>query len=539
MTSRGIGRRTALVVSLLVLCVTGGASSASGANGASAPSTICPQIASNGEPLTDKRTDATATCYYLPEIVFTPSSGTVAVNQTFTFNLEVWYSEYGCSKSGSWSGNLVTDSAGHFGPQSFTVGPFTSTGTYSFGVSCGGLGGTGVGNTSVTVVSAGGGDPGSGGGSSCTENLTSQIHATFMSMSGVPSTINAGTSFTAYVTFKNTGACTWTAANGYRLGSQNPENNATWGANRAYLSATDAIAPNQSKTFTINAVAPSTAGMYGWGWRMVREGINWLGTPTNASFTSISVSGSVPPQPTPPTVTLTAKAAAVWSDELPATLTWSTTNATSCRIDSSPTAGGTWSNLAGSGTVTPSPPVGDYTYTATCTGGGGSASAILKLSVVDANQLRLGSTVTSTTSTLSFDAVTKVRCKSHYLQNEGYNWITHQVKIRVWQDSHWCFNTKTNLLASGTQAQPLYRTFGRSDPGFPWSWDSWEGSCGAGDCTDYTPIGAASANLWMTGHIHSCINVPFVGQVACKNKSLLVRTIVRGDGTFTDDAPAP
>jgi len=193
MTSRGIGRRTALLVSLLVLCVTGGASSASGGNGASAPSTICPQIASNGEPLTDKRTDATATCYYLPEIVFTPSSGTVAVNQTFTFNLEVWYSEYGCSKNGSWSGNLATDSAGHFGPQSFTVGPFTSTGTYSFGVSCGGLGGTGVGNTNVTVVSAGGGDPGSGGGSSCTENLTSQIHATFMSMSGVPSTINAGT----------------------------------------------------------------------------------------------------------------------------------------------------------------------------------------------------------------------------------------------------------------------------------------------------------------------------------------------------------
>jgi hypothetical protein len=287
----------ALVVSLLVVCVTGGASPASSGNEASARlATICPQIASNGEPLGHKRTNAAATCYYLPEIVFTPSSGTVAVNQTFTFNLEVRYSEYGCSKNGSWSGSLATDSTGHFGPQSFTVGPFTSTGTYSFGVSCGGLGGTGVGNTTVTVVSAGGGDPGSGGGSSCTENLTSQIHAAFVSMSGVPTTINAGTSFTASVTFKNTGACTWTAANGYRLGSQNPENNTTWGPSRAYLSASDAIAPNQSKTFTINAVAPSTAGTYGWGWRMVREGINWMGTPTNASFTSISVTGSVPPQ---------------------------------------------------------------------------------------------------------------------------------------------------------------------------------------------------------------------------------------------------
>jgi hypothetical protein len=496
--------------------------------------TICPQ----GGGTAVEAVQPQETCYYLPEVYFTPASATVAVNQTFTFTLDVWYAEYGCTKYGAWSGSLAT-SGGRYGPQSITVGPFGSTGTYSFNLDCGGYGGTSSGSTTVTVVSSGGGDPGSGGGSSCTENLTSQIHATFVSMSGVPASVTAGQAFTASVTFQNTGACTWTAANGYRLGSQNPENNATWGSSRAYLNAGEAISPGQSKTFVINAISPSTAGTYGWGWRMVRDGINWMGTPTNGSFTTISVTGSVPPQPTPPSVSFSARASAVWSDELPATLTWSSTGATSCRIDSSPTAGGTWSNLAPSGTVSPSPPVGDYTYTATCTGGGGSTSAIVKLSVVDAEQLRLGATVTSTTSTLSWDAATKVRCKSHYLQNEGYNWITHQVKIRVWQDAHWCFNTKTNLLASGTQAQPLYRTFGHSDPGFPWSWDSWDGSCGAGDCTDYKPIGATSANLWMTGHIHSCLNVPFVGQVACKNKSLLVRTIVRGDGTFTDEVLGP
>ena len=164
------------------------------------------------------------------------------------------------------------------------------------------LGGTNPGSTTVTVTAPGGGGPGSGGGSSCTENLTSQIHATFVSMSGVPASITAGGSFAASVTFQNTGACTWTAANGYRLGSQNPENNTTWGTSRGYSTASDAIAPGQSKTFTINAVAPSTAGTYGWGWRMVREGINWLGTPTNGSFTSISVTGSVPPQTGPPSV---------------------------------------------------------------------------------------------------------------------------------------------------------------------------------------------------------------------------------------------
>jgi hypothetical protein len=62
----------------------------------------------------------------------------------------------------------------------------------------------------------------------------------------------------------------------------------------------------------------------------------------------------------------------------PTTLTWSSTNATSC------TAGGSWSGtLATSGTqgVTPSA-AGSYTYTLVCTGAGGSASAS---AVVSAN----------------------------------------------------------------------------------------------------------------------------------------------------------
>jgi hypothetical protein len=99
-------------------------------------------------------------------------------------------------------------------------------------------------------------------------------------MTTVPQTLNQGQTFTVSMTFKNTGQCTWTAANGYKLGSQNPENNTNWGTNRVLLGSSDAIAPGQSKTFVLSARAPSAAGTYGFQWRMVREGINWFGPAT-------------------------------------------------------------------------------------------------------------------------------------------------------------------------------------------------------------------------------------------------------------------
>jgi hypothetical protein len=353
----------------------------------------------------------------------------------------------------------------------------------------------------------------------------------------VPTSLTAGQSFAVNITFQNTGQCAWVygaGPGGYRLGSQNPENNTTWGFSRVDLAYNEVINPGQYKTFTLYATAPSTAGSYGWGWRMVREGVNWLGTPTNPTFTTISVAS-----PLPTVNSFTASPQARWADDPPAALQWDCAGATSASISSNPTTGGSWPNQAPSGSVSLAPPVGDYTYTVVCTNSAGSASQSTKFSVADPDQLRLGSTVATADNVLSWTASTKIKCFSHYLENQGYNWITRQVKIVVWQDIHWCINTKTKVLACGTQACPLYRTYGHSDPGFPWSWDSWDGSCAAGDCTDYKPLGAFSANIWMTGHIHSCLNVPFVGQVLCKNKSLTVRTIVYGDGTHSDEVIGP
>ena len=91
--------------------------------------------------------------------------------------------------------------------------------------------------------------------------------------------------------------------------------------------------------------------------------------------------------PAPPTVTppVTAAAPTVAIDVNPtslvlggsSTLTWSSTNATSC------TASGSWAgnqSVSGSATVTPTS-AGPYTYTLACTGAGGSASSSATLSV--------------------------------------------------------------------------------------------------------------------------------------------------------------
>jgi len=81
---------------------------------------------------------------------------------------------------------------------------------------------------------------------------------------------------------KNSGTITWTQAGGYKLGSQNPQDNDIWtGGTRIYLSPSDAIAPGQSKTFTFDIMAPVAPDTYGFQWRMVQEGVEWFGQQTS------------------------------------------------------------------------------------------------------------------------------------------------------------------------------------------------------------------------------------------------------------------
>lgn len=90
-----------------------------------------------------------------------------------------------------------------------------------------------------------------------------------------------GETVNALVKMRNVGSTTWTPAGGYRLGSQNPQDNATWGTNRVYLPAGAQVAPWQTFDFVWQFQAPTAPGTYNFQWRMVREGVRWFGDLTD------------------------------------------------------------------------------------------------------------------------------------------------------------------------------------------------------------------------------------------------------------------
>lgn len=95
--------------------------------------------------------------------------------------------------------------------------------------------------------------------------------------SDLPKTIEAGQTIAVRLTFKNTGATTWTAGAAYKLGS--PGDTDPFAAPRQDLAPGEAIAPGQQKTFTFDFTAPQTPGTYATDWQMLRESVAWFGAP--------------------------------------------------------------------------------------------------------------------------------------------------------------------------------------------------------------------------------------------------------------------
>ncbi len=118
---------------------------------------------------------------------------------------------------------------------------------------------------------------------STTPSPTAQ-NAVIISQS-VPAAMTAGMSYAASVTVKNTGTVTWTAAQNYRLGSQVPQDNTTWGLGRVTLLKTDSIGPGQTKTFSFMVTAPKTPGTYSFSWKMLQEGVAWFGATSSSTVT--------------------------------------------------------------------------------------------------------------------------------------------------------------------------------------------------------------------------------------------------------------
>lgn len=107
----------------------------------------------------------------------------------------------------------------------------------------------------------------------------------------ISTTMQAGAQYTAQVTFRNVGTDTWTSSNAYRLGSQNPQDNQTWGLGRVELP--HSVLPGQSVTFSFQVAAPSMPGQFNFQWKMVREFVTWFGQPSTNQV--ITVQEAPPP----------------------------------------------------------------------------------------------------------------------------------------------------------------------------------------------------------------------------------------------------
>lgn len=202
-------------------------------------------------------------------------------------------------------------------------------------------------------------------------------NAAFVSQS-VPSSLTTSQSATVSVTMRNSGTATWTAGT-YFLGSQNPQDNTTWGLNRVSLASPVVAGANVTFTFTITA--PATAGTYNFQWRMLQNGSGYFGaTSTNVT---ISVGGAPPPPPSSVSITTTsvpgAKRGVAYSQRLTASggstpYTWSVTSGA---LPPGLTLNASTGTISGTPTTS-----GGYSFTATVReAGGATASRLFKILV--------------------------------------------------------------------------------------------------------------------------------------------------------------
>ncbi|AVR98215.1 NBR1-Ig-like domain-containing protein [Pseudoduganella armeniaca] len=197
--------------------------------------------------------------------------------------------------------------------------------------------------------------------------------AQFVSQS-VPATMATGQSYPVSVTMKNTGSTTWTAGTAFALGSENPQDNYTWGTQRVYLGS--AVAPGQQTTFTFTAKAPSSPGTYPFQWKMVQEYVEWFGGLT--AVANVTVTGAVPPAPT---ITVQRSPSTLIAGQS-FTTTWTGTNLTSLTRVCTASGTGMADNvqLPSTGSVTAVANAQWVGYPSTCTwtakGGGGTKTFV-------------------------------------------------------------------------------------------------------------------------------------------------------------------
>ncbi|MDV3294047.1 MAG: glycoside hydrolase family 99-like domain-containing protein [Nitrososphaerales archaeon] len=175
------------------------------------------------------------------------------------------------------------------------------------------------------------------------------------------------------VTVRNTGTTTWTRSAGYKLGSQNPQDNTVWGLNRVSLNSTEAVAPGQTKVFSFNITAPFsvTSRVYNFRWRMVQEGTGWFGDSTTTLRITV-VPGTTTTTFTSTTITITSTSTTTTVTPPSTTTTTSTTISTTAPSSTTTSASTTSTTTTEvSRTATTATTVSSATSTTTATGGGG------------------------------------------------------------------------------------------------------------------------------------------------------------------------
>ncbi len=112
-------------------------------------------------------------------------------------------------------------------------------------------------------------DPDDGG-------ATTPLYAVFQGQS-VPDQMVAGQNYNVSLSFRNTGAMAWETHRAFNLGSQ-PAGNTRWGPTRVGLPHNAGY--GQDVTFNFSVRAPDQAGTHDFQWKMVLDGVQWLGQPS-------------------------------------------------------------------------------------------------------------------------------------------------------------------------------------------------------------------------------------------------------------------
>jgi hypothetical protein len=113
----------------------------------------------------------------------------------------------------------------------------------------------------------------------------------FVSQS-VPPTVQPGQQFFATLRWMNTGSQSWDPQTGFKLGSQNPTDNSTWGGT-SVVPASGITQPTQQMDLLFQAVAPQSNGIYNFQWQTWKQDVGYFGQ-RSANLAVIVSDGSSP-----------------------------------------------------------------------------------------------------------------------------------------------------------------------------------------------------------------------------------------------------